>query len=416
MKSLFVLFLSLSILFAQDYKKVFVPNSTYLERGNFSIAFFDSENSKAIQSDYARYNKILFKTVAINPRIILPGSIVFIPEFVGKRLPNGTYHDGYFFAHALISNPQNRSIKLFIDKNKSNPFIQKTPKDIDLFVVHGTVAKSMHIRYKLQYTKKEIKPTYKMVAAEFTDLMKNGNKNLPSVNERIQNYSELGKGTPYLIFNLGEGAGSEIDPDPTIDFARTDCMTFCEHTLALAISDNYHEMYNNLQKIRYNKGEINYTSRNHFTIADWLPNKGWLLKDVTLSLSKGTKKMKKTIDRPGFYRNNGVAEKQIKNAAPKEKFNADYIPTENLLAITQNLQGGEIVSIVTTNPVVISAHMGIIIRDQWDNIIFRHASSSKRTNEVMDERFEDVVKKLKKSKSRVGMIFMRAREDFKIPE
>jgi hypothetical protein len=219
---------------------------------------------------------------------------------------------------------------------------------------------------------------------------------------------------------LGEGAGSTIDPDPTIDFARTDCMTFCEHTLALAISDNYPQMYSNLQKIRYNKGEISYTARNHFAIADWLPNNNWLLEDITLSLSKGgkdlTKKMVKNIDRPKFYKNNGVPESLIKGASQKEKFNVDYIPTENLLSISPNLKGGEIISIVTTHPVVISAHMGIIIRDQWDNIIFRHASSSKKTEEVIDERFEDVVKNLKKSKSRVGMIFMRAKENYKIPE
>ena len=179
-------------------------------------------------------------------------------------------------------------------------------------------------------------------------------------------------------------------------------------------------MYDNLQKIRYSNGEVSYTTRNHFTIADWLPNNNWLLEDVTLRLSRGrkglTQKMEKTIDRPKFFKNNGVPESQIKGAPQKEPLTVDYIPTKNLLAISQNLQGGEIVSIVTTNPVVISAHMGIIIRDQWDNIIFRHASSSQKTREVMDERFEDVVTGLSKSKSRVGMIFMRAREDISIPD
>ncbi len=417
MKILFLFFFSMALLMAQDYEKLFDKNSIYLDRGNFSIAFFDSEKSKAIQAGYDHYNKIVFRTVAVNPRIILPGSIIFIPEFVGIKLPNGIYHDGYFFAHATISNPQNRSIKLFIDKKYPNPFIQKKPKDIDLFIVRGTMAKALRLRYKLEYTKNELKPTYKMVASEFTNLMQNGNKKYQSVNERIQNYSERGKGTPYLIFNLGEGAGSKIDPDPTIDFARTDCMTFCEHTLALAISEDYPQMYDNLQKIRYNNGEIGYTSRNHYTIADWLPNNDWLLEDVTAKVGSGfTKKMTKNIDRPKFYKNNGVPEKQLKNAPKKEKLSVDYIPTKNLATISPNLQGGEIVSIVTTNPVVISAHMGIIIRDQWDNLIFRHASSSRKTGEVMDVRFEDMINSLKKSKTRVGMIFMRARDDYKVPE
>ena len=245
MKKLFWLVLGLSMLNAQDYKNLFDPNSTYLERGNFNVASFDSEQGNMIQPDYDRYNKISFRTVAVNPRILLPGSVLFIPEYVGVQLPNGTYHDGYFLAHALISNPQSRSIKLFIDKNKPNPFIQKKSKDVDLFVVRGTDAKSMRLRFKIQYTKEKIKPTYKMVASEFTNLMQGGNKKYESISDRIQNYSELGKGTPYLIYNLGEGAGSEIDPDPTIDFARTDCMTFCEHTLALAISENYPHLLEN---------------------------------------------------------------------------------------------------------------------------------------------------------------------------
>lgn len=417
MKKLFWLFLSLAVLSAQDYQKLFDPNSNYLSRGRFNVAFFSAEKNNGIQAGYDLYNKIAFRTAAVDPRTILPGSVLFIPEYVGVKLPNGSYHDGYFFAHALIAEPTNNSIRLFVDKNKPNPFIQKKSKNVDLFVVRGTIAKSMRLRYKIQYTKNEIKPTYKMVAAEFTNLMQHGNKKYQSVNDRIQNYSELGKGTPYSIYNLGEGAGSEIDPDPTIDFARTDCMTFCEHTLALAISDSYPQMYDNLQKIRYNHGEISYTTRNHFTIADWLPNNDWLLEDVTLKVGNGfTQKMKKVIDRPKFYKNNGVPESQLKDAPKKEDFNVDYIPTKNLLVTSPNLQGGEIVTIVTTDPVVISAHMGIIVRDQWDNLIFRHASSSRQTNEVMDERFEDVVKKLEKSKTRVGMIFMRAREDYKIPD
>ena len=145
MKKLFWLLLSITILNAQDYKNLFDPNSNYLERGSFSVAFFTGEGSSEIQSDYDHYNKIGFRTVAVNPRLILPGSVLFIPKFVGVQLPNGTYHDGYFFAHALISNPQNRSIKLFIDKNKPNPFIQKKPKDVNLFVVSGWMIKLMAI-------------------------------------------------------------------------------------------------------------------------------------------------------------------------------------------------------------------------------------------------------------------------------
>jgi 3D (Asp-Asp-Asp) domain-containing protein len=417
MKKLIILLFSISLFSAQDHQKFFDSNSTYFDTGMFTVSYFDAENQKGIDPGYDLYKNIPFRTIAVNPHKIIPGNVLFIPQYIGVKLPDGSYHDGYFFAHQIVQAPTAQSIKIFIDKSQPNPFAEKNVTKADVYETRGTMAKTMRLRFKLQFTKKKIKPTYKMVAAEFTNLMHEGNKKIGSVNDRIQKYSELGRGTPYLIYNLGEGAGSKIDPDPTIDFARTDCMTFCEHTLALAISDNYPEMYDNLQKIRYKKGEIEYTARNHFTIADWLPNNNWLLEDVTLKVGPGlTKKMDKTIDRPTFYKNNGVPEEKIKEAPQKEKLTVDYIPTKNLLKIAPNLKGGEIVSIVTTNPVVVSAHMGIIIRDEWDNLLFRHASSSQSTNEVMDVRFEQIVKSLEKSKSRVGMIFMRAREDFKIPQ
>jgi len=127
------------------------------------------------------------------------------------------------------------------------------------------------------------------------------------------------------------------------------------------------------------------------------------------------KEMTKEIDRPAFYKNNGVPEKDLAEAPQKKKLTIHYIPVQSILDIKDSLQGGEIVSIVTTHPAVFSAHMGIIIRDQWDNLIFRHASSSEQTNEVMDERLSDYVEKLSHSKSRVGMLFMRARNDYTIP-
>ena len=88
-----------------------------------------------------------------------------------------------------------------------------------------------------------------------------------------------------------------------------------------------------------------------------------------------------------------------------------YIPASHLLAIKQKLKGGEIVSIITKKAGIFSAHMGIIIKDDWENIIFRHASSLNKNMQVIDQRFEEIVASIKKSKSRIGMIFMRVREN-----
>ena len=416
MKLLLFVLLTFSIISAQDYKTLFQPNTTYLDRGECTLDFFGAKNN-LIDHDFKEYKNISWYTVAVDPHVILPGSVVFLPQAVGIKLPDGTYHDGYFLAHQVLKNPSQEKVALYIvDNAAGNPFKKLSGKKLNLYEIRGVKAKSVQLQYQLQYRTGNEKPTYQMVASDLTELMQYGNKNYPDISQRIEYYSTRALGTPYLIFNLGEGAACNPDPDPTIDFARVDCMTLCEHMLALAISGNYQNMYTNLQKIRYKNGVIKYVMRNHYTIADWLPNNSWLLSDVTKEIGGDlTKKMTKTIDRPNFYKTNGVPEEELTNAPGKEDVTADYVPTENLLKIKEKLKGGEIVSIVTTHPAVISAHMGIIIRDRWDNLIFRHASSSEETHQVMDERFEDYVNYLSHSKTRVGMLFMRTRNDFKIP-
>ncbi|MCB9059367.1 MAG: DUF1460 domain-containing protein [Calditrichae bacterium] len=415
MKNVLLFLLIFSTIYAQQSQPGFDPDSYYLERGSLQLKFFNTDKSDIIDQSYHPYKTIEARTVAVDPAKILPGSVVYIPQTVGIKLNDGTYHDGYFLAHRVLKKGSKSEIAIFTD-TKQNAFKDISAQKIDVYAVRGVMAKTMQTKFYLKFRTSKEKQTYQMVASDFTDLMHQGNKDYPEISKRIQYYSQRGLGTPYLIFNLGEGASSNPDPDPTIDFSRTDCMTFCEHTLALAISDNYKDMYNNLQKIRYKNGDIRYVMRNHYTIADWLPNNNWLLKDVTKEIGGDlTNKMTKTIDRPNFYKTNGVPENELADAPGKEDVTADYIPTENLLKVKDKLQGGEIVSIVTTHPAVISAHMGIIIRDQWNNLIFRHASSPDKTNQVMDERFEDYVSNLKDSKTRVGMLFMRARDNYKIP-
>lgn len=93
----------------------------------------------------------------------------------------------------------------------------------------------------------------------------------------------------------------------------------------------------------------------------------------------------------------------------------DYIPAAALSSIKAHLQGGEIVSIVTTYPGIISAHMGIIVRDDYGNVLFRHASSSRASRAVVDEYLDDYARKLQETKTRIGMIFMRVNDTVKIP-
>ena len=72
-------------------------------------------------------------------------------------------------------------------------------------------------------------------------------------------------GAAYILDPLGEGYGAPHDQDPIRRIDAFDCLTFVETVLA----DNSSE---DLQKIRYAGGEIDWFRRNHWTEKDWIPN------------------------------------------------------------------------------------------------------------------------------------------------
>lgn len=399
MKIIFIVLLLTALLTAQQKRDAY---SDYYSRGVFTPTTFDKV------SLWDGYQPVAGRTVAVNPKEIIPGAILYIPELAGQRMPDGSLHDGYLLAHALLDTTTRHALALYKGT---------LPPRMTAYRVYGVMAKSTRTRFELMYRNPHRRPLYEMTARDLDTLLKSVHDNISSLSDRIEFLSALGRGTPYAIFNLGEGPGAPIDPDPTIDLARVDCMTFCENTLAMAVSTDYRQMYERLQKIRYKDGVIEYTHRNHYTIADWLPNNHALLYDATREIGGNkVQTMTKTIDRPGFYKKNGVPDSLLGCAPGKETLSVAYIPTSALMFIKEKLRGGEIVSIVTTLPGIVSAHMGLIARDQWGNVIFRHASSSPQTHEVTDFRFDDYVDKLATSKSRVGMIFMRVRENHNSPK
>jgi 3D (Asp-Asp-Asp) domain-containing protein len=364
------------------------------------------------------YQLIPYRSAAVNPGEILLGSVLFIPQAVGTPLPDGTFHDGYFLAHDVLATDKVKKIRIYsgFEEEANNTFVKSKKifrnANIDIYLVHGVMEKVINLQYESQYQRGKTKQTYRMIWKDLEQLMQVAQKKEKNVSKRIEYISEYARGTPYVLFHLGEGVHSEIDLDPLIDFGRADCMTFCEHILALAISKDFRQMYDNLQRIRYKEGTIRFTARNHYTIADWLPNNNWLLDDVTEKIGGHyCAVMTKTVDRKKDFLQLGIGEEHLMDIIPLQTISKKYIPVEHLLKIKSNLKGGEIVSIITNKAGLFSAHMGIIIRDEWGNIIFRHASSLEKNLQVMDQRFEEIVDMMKNSKTRVGMIFMRVKED-----
>ncbi|MFC1726633.1 N-acetylmuramoyl-L-alanine amidase-like domain-containing protein [candidate division KSB1 bacterium] len=253
------------------------------------------------------------------------------------------------------------------------------------------------------------KPLSRMVVSEIDELVKKISSSFDDKEMRLLVYSYLALETPYVFGCLGEGINGKFDKDPLIDFARYDCMTFCEEMLALAISDDFEETFNNLQKIRYKEGKISFKTRNHYTMADWLPENKWLLRDATMEIGGGyCKRLTRTINRHKLLGSNGCYE--FDGVPGAAEYTIDYIPKEKLAAVKDRLRGGEIFTVIQNMEGIFSAHMGLVAVDKDHNIIFRHASSAKGAMIAVDMNYEEYLNSLLERDRILGMVFMKIRK------
>ena len=256
------------------------------------------------------------------------------------------------------------------------------------------------------------KKLHQLTIPEIDDYIIALSQNRFTLAQKIATYSCLSLETPYVQGCLGEGSTGSFDKDPLIDFNRVDCTTFCEQILALAISKDYQDAFRNLQKIRYHNGIKRFTSRNHFILADWLPNNRWLLKDVTRE--KGgplCKEMVKTIDRNAFAASLGYD--NVNGFVPPQLVSIHYLPKHHLLTITPELRGSEIMVLITNRAGIFAAHLGFIIKNEDASLVFRHAS---RTNKmVTDEPFKQLSKRLSMDQHIAGVVILAVRDDYRIP-
>lgn len=359
------------------------------------------------------YKLIPYRSVAVDPGQIDLGSVLYIPKAKGILLPEGSTHDGYFLAHDVGGAIKGNRLDLFVgmEEDVRNTFTRNgltNMSPIEVYLVPEPEAEEIRSKYRAQYTL-TTKKIHQMIWKDVNTMLANINAAEPDLDRRMMFFSERAKETPYLIFCLGEGPSGLYDKDPLVDIARVDCMTFCEQILALSISKDYQDFFQNLQKIRYRDGIVDFKMRNHHTIADWLPNNSWLLEDVTILIGGPLcRPMTKTIDRAKDMAAMGCDD--MRDIPPAQTITVQYIPKEYLLQVAENLHGGEIASIIQKREGIFSSHMGLIARDVQGKVIFRHAS--RNAEKVIDESYEEYVKKLIDWENTSGMIFMRIRRDF----
>src|SRR5258706_453940 len=94
----------------------------------------------------------------------------------------------------------------------------------------------------------------KLSPAEIDAFLAELQKGKLSLVERVNRVSARFLGTRYVRDPLGEGSKAGEDPDPLVDLARVDCVTFVEQVLALAQRPTLAEGVTLLQRYRYARG------------------------------------------------------------------------------------------------------------------------------------------------------------------
>lgn len=247
------------------------------------------------------------------------------------------------------------------------------------------------------------KPLQEMQTADIDVFLQSLPKNLI---QRIEQVSAQADGTPYFLGPLGEGPDAPFDKKPLINLKQVDCVTFCEQTLALALSQNYNEAVQTLQKIRYKAGEIKMECRNHYTMADWTVNNRWLMEDISSHLA-GHQWLSRTISHQKLFASQKFDGIQVRE--PDRLMKVAYIPEAQIESILPQLKSGDMGVLIQDHEGIFAAHTGFMIQKegQW---IFRNATSI-GLKKVVDTPISELINALKKSKRLIGMSFVRPRPE-----
>jgi hypothetical protein len=207
---------------------------------------------------------------------------------------------------------------------------------------------------------------------------------------------------PYEIFLLGEYPFEVYDPDPMFCLAKSDCVTFSEHTYAMALAHDWPSFFRFLQRLRYKDGKVGTLTRNHETLCEWDRHNTWLLEDVTRSLGGGAAFVALHGEwRPAkFFAQFGIGQDR-----PDVDVTDVYIPRDKVASIQPELMDGDFVNVIRGDAKVQWAgHVGLIGHGEDGTVHFIHSTKPNVREEPLQAYLERNPKVL-------GFKFLRLRAD-----
>ncbi len=216
----------------------------------------------------------------------------------------------------------------------------------------------------------------------------------PAIADRIEQISRLFLDTPYGQYPLGEGAGVERQPRWRADMV--DCQTYVETVLAMANAKDLAQAKTLLDDIRYRAPPISFSSRNHFTEAQWLPAneaKGYLSEETT-EIDRAAPTASLVLRREQWTKVKGL-ERLAPAEIPEGTFTIRYLPLAEARERATQIAPGSVMLIVRAQDpqrVVRVSHMALVVRGA-NGLLVRHASFGKE-KKVIEERIGEFFDRL----------------------
>jgi hypothetical protein len=179
-----------------------------------------------------------------------------------------------------------------------------------------------------------------------------------TVPARVEAFSALLLGAPYEANGL---VGSAETPEVFVaPLDRFDCVTYVESVYALARAADPAAFLDELRKIRYEDGAIEWPRRNHY-MTDWLRRNG-----------------KAGVVWPVAAEGLGVRKEKRLNVVPgleSKKVSLYPVPKAKLGAYAPRLKNGDLLLFVSTKPGLDVFHCGLLVLS-GGGLKLRHASRS----------------------------------------
>ena len=187
------------------------------------------------------------------------------------------------------------------------------------------------------------KPLYQFTEAEVGPYLDHLQATEPDLRKRVVHLARKNLGQPYELYLLGEMPFETYDPQPIYSLAKSDCLVFAEHTLAMALSRDWSGFMLLLQRIRYRDGQLGVATRNHFTETDWNPSNRWLVRDITGEIPGGRAvKFSERIDRSKFL----LGRYHLQTSIPIEDHTDNYLPYAEIARAAPQLKDGDLINVV----------------------------------------------------------------------